>query len=60
MWCWGYLVSTNPYFQVFFISIYFQTEPSEIYLSHIPNGKRGCEGRDEENGKKRPSHLTVN
>jgi hypothetical protein len=43
-----------------FISIYFQTEPSEIYFSHIPNVKKGCEGRDEENGKKRPLHLTVN
>jgi hypothetical protein len=38
---------------VIFISIYFQTEPSEIYLSHIPNEKRGCEGGDEENGKKK-------
>jgi len=38
---------------VIFISIYFQTEPSEIYLFHIPNEKRGCEGRDEENGKKK-------
>jgi hypothetical protein len=38
---------------VIFISIYFKTEPSEIYLSHIPNEKRGCEGRDEENGKKK-------
>jgi len=36
-----------------FVSIYFQTEPSEIYLSHIPNEKRGCEGWDEENGKKK-------
>jgi hypothetical protein len=38
---------------VFFISICFQTEPSEIYLSHIPNEKRGCEGRDEGNVKKK-------
>jgi hypothetical protein len=42
---------------VILISIYFQTEFSEIYLSHILNEKRGCEGRDEENGRKRPSHL---
>jgi len=38
---------------VIFISIYFQTEPSEIYLSHILNEKRGCEGGNEENGKKK-------
>jgi hypothetical protein len=43
----------QPLFLSDFVSIYFQTESSEIYLSYIPNERRGCEGRDEENGKKK-------
>jgi len=46
---------------VIFISTYFQTEPSGIYLSYLPNEERGCEGEGMRRmEKRRPSHLTVN